>query len=445
VAVVGAGPAGLYAVQSLVAAAPGITVDVFDRLPAPYGLVRYGVAPDNQKIKSVTRVLRTAFEDERQVRFFGNVRFGVDIHRADLRELYDAVVYATGAQGERRLGIPGEELPGSSGAKAFVDWYSGHPDAADSAFVLDAAHVAVVGAGNVALDVARMLVRTRDELAATDVPDRVLESFRDSRVTDVHLVARRGVVQAKFTAEELRAINQLADVDLVVRAEEVALTPEDEILLGSNRSLRSTVAMVREWSQRPLRGKPRRIHFRFLRSPVQIFGDKRVEGVLLERNELLPDGQARGVGQFETLRVGMLFRSVGYKALPLAGVPFDKSTSVIRHREGRVLDENGEPSKGEYVTGWAKRGPTGIIGTNKSDAAETISSLLADLTHRSQSRAGGDRVTELLRARGVDFTDWASWLRLDVHEVQLGERQGRPRVKIPALRSMLELCRARTE
>lgn len=445
VAVVGAGPAGLYAVQSLVASAPGIGVDVFDRLPAPYGLVRYGVAPDNQKIKSVTRVLRTAFDQDKQVRFIGNVRFGVDIHRADLLEHYDAVVYATGAQGERRLGIPGEDLPGSYGAKDFVDWYSGHPDAADRDFLLHARHVAVIGAGNVALDVARMLVRSPEELASTDVPDRVLEAFRKSQVTDVHLIARRGVVQAKFTAEELRAINELANVDLVVRPDEVSPSDEDELLIRSNRQHRANVAMMREWGRRPLRGKARRIHIRFLRSPVRILGENRVEGVVLERNELIPGARVRGTGSIETLEVGMIFRSVGYQALPLADVPFDEARSVIPHREGRVLDENGELAPGEYVTGWAKRGPSGIIGTNKSDSAETVSSLLADLAARSSYRGSEpDRIPALLDHRAVDYTNWADWLRLDDHEIRLGREQGRPRVKIPALRSMLELCRGNT-
>jgi ferredoxin--NADP+ reductase len=444
VAVVGAGPAGLYAVQALLESAPGIGVDVFDRLPTPYGLVRYGVAPDNQKIKSVTRVLRAAFDHEQHVRFLGNVRFGVDITRADLLGHYDAVVYATGAQGERRLGIPGEDLPGSFAAKAFVDWYGGHPDAADRNFVLDAAHVAVIGAGNVALDVARMLVRSPGEIASTDVPDRVLERFRESRVTDVHLVARRGLAQAKFTAEELRGMSHLADVDIVIRPEELTLTPEDEARIAANRQLRTNVTLVREWAQRPLRGKPRRIHMRFLQSPVRVLGEKRVEGLLLERNVLLADGSVRGTGHFETIEVGSVFRSVGYKSLPLADVPFDEARSAIPHAEGRVLDACGQPVPGEYVTGWAKRGPSGIIGTNKSDSAETVSRLLADLAARpSYKESDPARILALLDERGVDCIHWADWLRLDDHEIELGREQGRPRVKIPALGPMLELCRGR--
>lgn len=445
-AVVGAGPAGLFAVQSLVASAPGIGIDVFDRLPTPYGLVRYGVAPDNQKIKSVTRVLRAAFDRGSQVRFFGNVRLGADIGRADLLAHYDAVLYATGAQGERRLGIPGEDLAGSYGAKEFVDWYSGHPDAADRDFVLHASTVAVIGAGNVALDVARMLVRSPGEIAATDVPDRVLAAFRDSRVTDVHLVARRGIVQAKFTAEELRTINDLGEVDLVVRPEDVSLGAEDEARIGADRHLRTNVAMLREWARRPLRGKTRRLHVRFLRSPVRILGEGAVEGVLLERNELLADGNVRGTGSFETLELGMVFRSVGYRALPLPGVPFDEGRSLIPHARGRVLDGNGRVAEGEYVAGWAKRGPSGTIGTNKSDSAETVENLRSDLATRASFK-GGDpgRIPALLRDRGVDYTNWANWLRLDEHEVRLGVEQGRPRVKIPALRSMLELSRGPAE
>jgi ferredoxin--NADP+ reductase len=442
VAVVGAGPAGLYAVQSLLASPAGLGVDVFDRLPAPYGLVRYGVAPDNQKMKSVTRVLRTAFDHETQVRFIGNVRFGVDIHRADLLEHYDAVVYATGAQGERRLGIAGEDLRGSYGAKEFVDWYSGHPDAADRNFLLQARQVAVVGAGNVALDVARMLVRTPHEIARTDVPDRVLDAFCNSQVTDVHLIARRGLAQAKFTAEELRGINELVNVDVVVRPEDVLLTDDDERRISANRQLRSNVAMLREWAKRPLRGKARRIHMRFLHRPVRILGENCVEGVLLERNELLADGRVRGTGNLETLEVGMIFRSVGYEALPLSDVPFDASRSTIPHEGGRVLDPRRQLMQREYVTGWAKRGPSGTIGTNKSDSAETVCNLLEDLAVRTSYKGcDPEQILTLLDGRGVDYTNWENWLRLDDHEIELGRRQGRPRVKIPALRSMLEFSR----
>lgn len=440
VAVIGAGPAGLYAVESLLESGAVVGIDVFDRLPTPYGLVRYGIAPDNQRMKSVTRVLRNAFDSDKRVRFFGNVCFGVDISRADLLEHYDAIVYATGAQAERRLGIPGEELTGSYGAKDFVDWYNGHPDAADRTFSLQVRQIAVVGAGNVALDVARMLVLSPDEIASTDVPDRVLEVFRNSQITDVHLIARRGPVQAKFTPVELRGIGELANADVVISPEEILLSDDDEVRIGSNRELRTNITMLREWAQRRLQGKPRRIHIRFLRRPVRIVGENRVEGLQLEKNERVADQQVRGTGSFETLKVNMVFRSVGYEALRLPDVPFDQAKSIIPHDQGRVLDENGRRSEKEYVTGWAKRGPSGTVGTNRSDSVETVCSLLADLSaRRAYTDSNPGQILMLLNNRRVNYANWANWLRLDDHEIQLGRSQGRPRVKIPDLRSMLEL------
>ena len=442
VAVVGAGPAGLYAVESLLESSSGISVDVFDRLPTPYGLVRYGIAPDNQKMKSVERVLSRVFGNEGQVRLVGNVCFGTDVTRADLLRHYDAVIYATGAQTERRLGVPGEDLPGSFGAKDFVDWYNGHPDAADRNFHLHAKCVAVIGAGNVALDVARVLTRGADELASTDVPDRVLDTFRNSQITDVHLIARRGPVQAKFTPVELRGLGNLLNADVVIRPEEILLTDDDEIQIGSNRELRTNVEMLREWARRPIQGKARRIHIRFLRRPVRILGESRVEGILLESNEQIAHEQVRGTGIFETLKVDMVFRSVGYRALRLPDVPFDEARSVIPHDQGRVLDENGQLTAREYVTGWAKRGPCGTVGTNRSDSAETVCRMLADLfARRACNGSDSEQILALLNGRGVNYTNWMNWQRLDDHEIQLGRGQGRPRVKIPDLRSMLELSR----
>lgn len=441
VAVVGAGPSGLYAVRSLLESARGLSVDVFDRLPAPYGLVRYGVAPDNQKMKSVIRVLRGSFDDGNQVRFLGNVRFGEDLTRADLLAHYDAVVYATGTQGDRRLGIPGEELPGSYGAKEFVNWYCGHPDAAERDFPLAGPEVAVVGAGNVALDVVRMLAKSTEEIGATDVPDRVLAAFRDSRITDVHMLARRGPAQAKFTTVELREMGELVNADIVIDPEELALAPGDEERIAQSKPLRNNLKLLREWAERPLEGKPRRVHMRFLRSPVRVLGSQRVEGLELERNELTDGGGARGTGEYETLDVAMVLRAVGYQAFPLPDVPFDQDTSTVPHDEGRVLDGAGEPQPGEYVTGWAKRGPTGVIGTNKNDAAETVRSLLTDHDEPVRDGEQPEDVTVLLDKRGVDYVDWAGWLRLDAHETALGEPDGRPRIKIPDLPTMLDHTR----
>jgi ferredoxin--NADP+ reductase len=278
------------------------------------------------------------------------------------------------------------------------------------------------------------------------VPDRVLDVFRHSQVTDVHLIARRGPVQAKFTPEELRGMNDLADADIVIRPEDMLLTDDEEMQISKNRQLRTNVAMLREWAQRPLRGNARRIHIRFLQRPVRILGENRVEGLLLERNEPVADGRVRGTGKLETLELGMIFRSVGYQALPLSDVPFDEARSNIPHRQGRVLDEDGQLAEGEYVTGWAKRGPTGVIGSNKSDSAETVSNLLADLAARASGTARDPReILTLMEDRGVNYTNWANWLRLDDHEVELGRTQGRPRVKIPALHSMLEISRGRVE
>lgn len=442
VAVVGAGPAGLYAVESLLEAAPDFCIDVFDRLPTPYGLVRYGVAPDNQKMKSVTRVLCKSFNNNALVRFIGNVRFGVDVKRADLLQFYDAIIYATGAQAERRLGIPGEELPGSYGAKEFVEWYNGHPDAAHRNFFLDKRHAAVIGAGNVALDVARMLVRSPEEIASTDVPDRVLAAFRDNQITDVHLIARRGPAQAKFTPVELRGLGDLLNADIIVRPEEMLLSDSDEIRIGENRELRTNIAMLRERAETPLQGKERRLHIRFLRSPVRILGEKHVEGIVLEGNKQLPDGHVRGTGNSETIKVDMIFRAVGYRSLRLPDVPFDEAKSIIPNNQGRVLNENGEPTEKEYVTGWAKRGPSGTIGTNRSDSAETVSTLLANrAAHKACNRSDPEQILMFLGNRRVDYTNWVNWLRLDDYETQLGHKQSRPRVKTPDLHSMLELSR----
>jgi ferredoxin--NADP+ reductase len=442
VAIIGAGPSGLYAVQSLLELVPGLGIDVFDKLPTPYGLVRYGIAPDNQKMKSVTRALCTAFDRGSQVRLFGNVKFGMDISRVDLLKHYDSIIYATGAQGERRLGIPGEDLPGSHSAKEFVDWYNGHPDASERSFHLNAPQVAVVGAGNVSLDVVRMLAHGPDEIALTDVPNGVLDAFRNSQVADVHLIVRRGPAQAKFTPVELRAIDDLSNADVIVRPEELLLTDGDEALVNSNRELRTNVARLREWAQRPLRSKPRRIHIRFLRRPVRILGHRRVEGVLLESNEIIGDGRMRGTGRMEILEAGMVIRAVGYQALPLPDVPFDEAKSTIPHDRGRVMAESGKLANREYVTGWAKRGPSGTVGTNKSDSDETVRGLVADFTTRGSygGRSPG-QILALLDSRGVAYTDWVDWLRLDSHEIQCGRRQCRPRVKVPDQRSMLELCR----
>lgn len=445
VGVVGAGPSGLYAARALVESDVRVGVDVFDRLPTPYGLVRYGVAPDNQKMKTVARVLSQPFEEGHDVRFIGNVTFGRDITRDELRRLYHAVIYATGSQAERRLGIPGDDLDRSYGAREFVNWYSGHPDAAQRTFRLVGAAVVVVGAGNVALDVARMLAKRPDRIAETDVADEVLKTFRDSRITDIHMLSRRGPAQAKYTSTELREMGELSDVDIVVDPAEIRLTPEDEEAVAADRQLRKNIDLLREWSQRPLSGKSRRVHMKFWRSPVEIRGSGGVEQVVAERTVPSQDGTVSSSGDFETIDAHMVIAAVGYRTTPLPDVAFDESTATVPNKAGRVLRADGTPEHGEYVTGWAKRGPLGVIGTNKSDAAETVNCLVDDLM-RGKLNADWvnptkDEIPCLLEQRSVQHVAWADWLRLDAHEVRAGEQQRRPRVKVPEFSAMLRLSK----
>lgn len=445
VAVIGSGPSGLYALRSLLESPHPVSVDVFDRLPAPYGLVRYGVAPDNPKMRSVIRVLRESFDGGRDVGFFGNVTLGRELSRDDLRDHYHAVIYATGTQADRRLDIPGEDLPGSYSAREFVNWYCAHPDAATAEYDLRGSQVAVIGAGNVALDVARMLARSNEEVAATDVPDRVLSALRDSSVTDVHVLARRGPAHAKFTPIELREMGKLVNADVCVRPEELVVDADGEERMAASRQIRQNVTMLREWSERELEGKPRRVHMRFYRSPTRILGSDAVSGLVAERTAPAGDGSVTGTGEHETFDAGLVLRAVGYQARPLPGVPFDPTTLTVPHKAGRILGEDGDPVPGEYVTGWAKRGPTGVIGTNKSDAAETVASVLEDAPElATPPHPDADHLRELLAGRGVEYTTWAGWLRLDSYETDLGRAQSRDRARIADLRSMLDISRGDT-
>jgi ferredoxin--NADP+ reductase len=434
VAVIGAGPSGLYAAAALLASGEPIDVDVLDRLPAPYGLVRYGVAPDHVKMKSVIRVLRQPFEPA-HVAFLGGVRIGGadGFPLEELRARVHAVVHATGSSLDRPLGVPGEDLPGSHGSGAIVGWYSGHPDLVDLAPDLDHPGVAVVGAGNVALDIARVLARDPEEMAATDVPDPVLDGLRGSRVRDVHVLVRRGPEHVRFTPAELRQIGELAGVDVVVHDDGLLAAgvepPED-------RRQRQNLALLTEWAARPPGDAPRRIHLRFLRSPVEILGDDRVRGVVVERNRV-EGGRVVGTGERETLDVGLVVRAIGYTAEPVPGLPFDAATGTVPNVGGRVVREDGEPVPGAYVTGWIKRGPTGVIGTNKGDAVETVAALLADLPHLPAPARPGPLV-DALRAGGLRPVDWSGWLRLDAEEVRRGGGRGADRVKVAALADMLD-------
>jgi ferredoxin--NADP+ reductase len=442
VAVIGAGPSGLYAAAALASAdgAPGgraVDVDVLDRLPAPYGLVRYGVAPDHVKMKSVIRVLGRPFGPG-EVRFLGGVPVGDDgIPLAVLREHYTAVVHATGSAVDRRLGIPGEDLPGSIGSGAIVGWYCGHPDHGTPP-LLDAPGAAVVGAGNVALDVARVLARTADELASTDVPDAVLDALRASAVRDIHVLVRRGPQQVRFTPVELRQLGDLADAEVVVHDDGLLAADAPGADEVADRRERANLAVLTGWARATPRGAARRIHLRFLRSPVRILGGSRVTGVVVERTALTPDGRARGTGEEETLDVGLVVRAVGYTAVPIPGLPFDADTGTVPNVAGRVVDAAGDPVPGQYVTGWIRRGPTGVIGTNKGDALETAASLLADLPSLPPpTRPDPDALAGVLAAHGVRPVDWTAWLRLDAEEIRLGQGRGAERIKVADLADML--------
>jgi ferredoxin--NADP+ reductase len=386
------------------------------------------------KMKTVIRVLAQPFGPG-QVRFLGDVRVGEGgIPLDDLRTHYTAVVHATGSAIDRRLGVPGEDLPGSIGSGAIVGWYCGHPD--HGAFPpLDAPGVAVVGAGNVALDVARVLARTADELAGTDVPDTVLDALHASAVRDVHVLIRRGPQHVRFTPVELRQLGDLADAEVVVHDDGLlAAGVSDEV---TDRRERANLTVLAEWARATPCGASRRIHLHFLRSPVRILGADRVTGVVVERNELTPDGRVRGTGEEETLDVGLVVRAVGYTAEPIPGLPFDPATGTVPNVAGRVI-ESGAPVTGAYVTGWIRRGPTGVIGTNKHDAVETAGSLLADLpTLPRPPHPDPADLDRLLAAHGVRPVDWSAWLRLDAEEIRLGQARGAERIKVADLAAML--------
>ena len=455
VAVVGSGPAGIYTAEALIKQAAkldppaDVQVDVLDRLPTPYGLVRYGVAPDHPSIRSIADYLRGVLEHP-EVRFLGGVHLGDDVTREDLLASYDAVVYATGAMRDRRLGIPGEDLPGSYAATDFVNWYCGHPDSDAGAFTLDAESVAVVGVGNVAVDVARILVRDPAELRRTDVPQAVLEALEASKVREVHVIGRRGPAQAKFTTKELRELGELAGVDIDVRPDEVDSTDFDPTgqslqLADSDRRVRGNLAVIRDWAARAPAGGERRLTLRFWLRPAKIEGTERLSGLTAERTRLDEQGRLTGTGQYETIPAQMVFRSVGYQSVPLAGVPFDERSYTVPNSDGRVLGADGEPLPREYVAGWLKRGPTGVVGTNKSDAAATVRSLLADLAGDGRAPAHGqsrEQFVKTLGERGVRPVSYADWLRVERAEAELGSALGRgERVKIGERAAIEALCR----
>jgi ferredoxin/flavodoxin---NADP+ reductase len=455
VAIVGSGPAGFYAAGHLLKCKShpdlDVQVDVYDRLPTPWGLVRGGVAPDHPNIKAVSRVYeKTATHPE--FRFYGNVEYGTDLTHDDLLERYHAVIYAVGAQTDRRMGIPGEDLPGSWAATEFVAWYNGHPDYRDLEFDLSGERAVVVGNGNVAADVARMLALTREELAATDVADHALEVLAESNVREIVVLGRRGPAQAAFTNPELLELGEMTDADVHVDARDVDLDELSRAWLESEAAsgtTRKNVEILTEYAGREPEGKRRRIVLRFLASPLEILGTERVEGIRVCRNRLEDrDGSLRActTDTTEEIECRLVFRSIGYRGVRPQGLPFDERTCTVPNEAGRILTEDGTPRTGEYAVGWIKRGPTGIIGTNKRDAQETVDALLEDLdagrmnVPRDPSR---DALEELLDERKPDHVTYAGWEAIDSAEKAAGEPHGRPRVKLTTTGELLEAARER--
>ncbi len=444
VAIVGAGPAGFYAAGELLDG--GASIDLYDRLPTPWGLVRLGVAPDHPKIKAVSRI----FEKIAQrpgFRFFGNVEIGRALTVEDLQSHYHAVVWTVGAQYDRRLGIPGEDLPGSMSATAFVAWYNGHPDYSDLEVDLEVERVVVVGNGNVALDCARMLALTRAELAATDTADHSIDVIAGSPISEIVVLGRRGPAQAAFTTVEVKELGELEGADVTIAPEDMELDPASAAALEADGAAlaRRNVDVLRTYVDRPRTGKPRLVRLRFLTSPVEIRGDDRVRELVVERNRLEPDasGGLRAVptGEREVIPCGLVLRSVGYRGVPLPGVSFDEARGVIPNRAGRVIAADGGVVLGEYCAGWIKRGPSGIIGTNKKDATETARCLLEDaaegriLTPPDPSPAAIERLVAERAPRAVGY---AAWERIDSHERSLGASSGRPRIKLTRWEELLE-------
>lgn len=448
VAIIGAGPAGFYSAERLFKETELIIeVDMFDRLPTPFGLVRNGVAPDHQKIKSVTAAFDRIANNPR-FRFFGNVELGRDLSLDDFKACYHQVLFSTGAQTDRPLDIPGDELIGSHPATEFVAWYNGHPDFRDCEFDLTQERVAVIGVGNVAIDVARILCRTREELMKTDIADYALEALSNSRVKEVYILGRRGPAQAAFTAPEAKELGEMVDCDALVPPAEAELDPLSLASMASaDRADVRKVEIIQELSHRQPTGKSKRLTLRFLVSPTELIGDEsgHVKQMKLVHNELYATDagslRSRSTDRTETLDVGLVFRSIGYRGVPLPGVPFNESWGVIPNDAGRVIDmQTKDPVCGLYTAGWIKRGPTGVIGTNKPDAAETVESMLEDARNGDllvPDHATSESAAAFVHEHQPELVTYADWKRLDAMEIAMGKEVGRPRVKFTRIEDML--------
>jgi ferredoxin--NADP+ reductase len=445
-AIVGAGPAGIYAADILLKheRAFDVSIDLFDHLPAPYGLVRYGVAPDHPRIKGIITALREVL-DRGDIRIFGNVRFGVDITLDDLKQHYNAVIFATGAVRDAALDIPGIDAEGSYGAADFVSWFDGHPDFPRE-WPLEAESLAVIGNGNVALDIARMLVKHAEDLLPTEIPANVYEGLKASPVTDVHVFGRRGPMQVKFTPLELRELGELRDVDMIVHEEDFDLDDASKAAIESNKQVFVINKVLNQWREREVGAASRRLHLHFFAKPLEVVKDDagRVSAFRYERTEPDGAGGVRGTGEIREVAIQAIYRAVGYFGSPLEGVPFDDVHGVIPNHEGRALDEHNDVIPGVYATGWIKRGPVGLIGHTKSDAMETIQHLVGDQANWwSPADPSEESVVALLEERGIEYTDLDGWHALDQHEIALGEPEGRARIKVVPRDEMVKVSRGR--
>ncbi len=444
VAIIGSGPSGYYAAQSLFGSEKKINITMFDRLPTPYGLVRGGVAPDHQKIKNVIRVYEK-ISISPGFQFIGNVLVGKDISIDDLRNNFHATIFACGAETDRKLGIPGEDLQGSHTATAFVGWYNGHPDYRDLSFDLGQEIAVVVGQGNVAADVSRILSKTADELKQTDIADHALQQLAESKIKEIHVIGRRGPVQAKFTPEELKEFGELEDCNPVVDSSTLQLNEASQKELESpeGRTNVKNFEVFKDFANRDLTKKNRSCFFRFLEGPIELMGTERLEGILLAKNSLIGDPfkqRAEKTGETVEQKCGILFRSIGYNGIPIEGVPFDEKEGIFPNDKGRLLD-NGSVVNGVYVTGWIKRGPSGIIGTNKPDSVETVNCLLEDIEKIDGEKPGNSGIMKILSEKQTRAVNYDGWKKIDEAEVKRGEPKGKPREKFTRIEEMLDIIK----
>jgi ferredoxin/flavodoxin---NADP+ reductase len=445
VAIVGSGPSAFYATEALIKSGHTVRIDMFERLPAPFGLVRNGVAPDHPKLKQPILIYDKIARSP-TFTFLGNVAVGRDLRIEELQSAYHAVIFACGAETDRKLGIAGEDLPGSYTATEFVGWYNGHPDYRDRVFDLSQEVAVIIGQGNVAADVCRILSKTVDELKHTDIAEHALAVLAESKIREIHVIGRRGPAQAKFTNKELRELGELADCDAMVDPADLCLNRESELELADKANFinANNVEIFKTWASRPASGKRRRCYFRFLESPVMLLGQSHLECLVLERNRLEgePNRQAaKGTGQRRELSCGLLFRSVGYRGVPIPGVPFDERNGVFPNAEGRLLDNDRSVIPNLYATGWIKRGPSGVIGTNRADSVATVNALLADLPKLDSGdpKTGAEALYPLLARRSVRVVGYADWLKIDAVEVEGGKPKGKPREKLTTVKEMLSV------